>query len=653
MNGMTKKKESAIMAALLISMTVHTCAAQPEADAAIEMEAGEINVTASRTAQEVKWTPAAVEVITREDIDRMGAENLAQALQLATGISILETEMVGNQSSLRGMNTNQTLILMDGRRIRTENASKTTNYYELQRVNMDDVERIEIVRGAASSLYGADALGGVINIIRKKPGTASSLVSADWTSRQKDFGVRVDTGADRKWALSASAHVVDVQERGTSESTNRYGPKYYFNLDGRAKVGDDKELGLFLDYTKEDQTDIDGASVKHDYNHWRLNTGIKYAGRDQKGDWETQFYYAHFDKNEDTRTRANGRLTEFDKMVFASYVFDGRRRLDLSDKHSLTVGGEWRQEDYESTRIRSNGETKTREGITKPFGDSSMQYGAVYLQDAWTPTENWLIVPSIRWDWNDTFGSEVTAKIGTTYEMAKGIRLKANLGTAYRAPTASELYMHMTRMPSARVRVIIHGNPDLQPEKSVNYDIGIEGERGKATGKLTYFCNRVDNLIHIKTTTIPGFPVTTRGEYENVAAATLQGVELETTWKFDEHFRLRGLYNYLDASNDATGARLLDRARDKVSLQLTYENPKGGISALLWNDWIAGYRYGETVGRTQVEKDTSASILNCVIRKKFDDTYSAYLGIDNILDVENDALSYEGRIWRFGIQAKF
>lgn len=642
-----RKKQLAIAAALLFAMASPACAAQAEEADAID--AGDVNVTASRTEMVVKWTPPAVEVITREDIDRMGAETLAQALQLATGINVLENGMVGNQSSLRGMNTNQTLILMDGRRIRTENTSQTANYYELQRVNMDDVERIEIVRGAASSLYGADALGGVINIIRKRPGAAGGTVSAAWTSRQKDLGLRVDSGQNGKWNVSGSAHITDIRERGTADSSNMYGKKYYFSLDGRMEVAQNRELGVFFDYMQEDLSAIDSIAAKTDYDHWRLGTGVKYSGCDKKGDWETQFYYTHFDKDQETHTRSAGKLTQFDTMTFDSYVLDGRRTLDLSGKHTLTVGGEWRQEDYESTRIKSGGATKTRDGVTNPLGDSSMQYAAIYLQDEWTPTQKWLIVPSVRWDWNDVFGNEVTAKLGTTYELTKGLRFKANIGTAYRAPTASELYFYWTHIPTARMRVVIEGNPDLQPEKSVNFDIGIEGESGKATGKLTYFRNKVDNLINIHQTVIPGFPVTVYGHYENIDAATMEGIELETTWKFDRHFLLRGLYNYLDARDDSTGARLTGRARDKVSLQLSYENEKGGVSALLWNDWTAGYRYAEG----NAAKDTAASTLNFVVRKSFNRDFSAYLGVDNILDKENDVLNYEGRIWRFGVNVKF
>lgn len=161
-------------------------AAAEEADsqqAVEQVQTRDVVVTASRTEQLAKEAPAAVEVITREDLDKMGAENLAQALQLAIGIDVSENGMVGNSVAIRGAKSNQTLIMVDGMRIRTENTDQTANNYELQRVNMADVERIEIVRGATSSLYGADAMGGVINIITKTPDKASKSVFADYTTK--------------------------------------------------------------------------------------------------------------------------------------------------------------------------------------------------------------------------------------------------------------------------------------------------------------------------------------------------------------------------------------------------------------------------------------------------------------------------------------
>lgn len=157
----------AVITALLNTSYAGVAAAE-EADsqqAVEQVQTRDVVVTASRTEQLVKEAPAAVEVITREDLDKMGAENLAQALQLAIGIDVSENGMVGNSVVIRGAKSNQTLIMVDGMRIRTENTDQTANNYELQRVNMADVERIEIVRGATSSLYGADAMGGLLILL--------------------------------------------------------------------------------------------------------------------------------------------------------------------------------------------------------------------------------------------------------------------------------------------------------------------------------------------------------------------------------------------------------------------------------------------------------------------------------------------------------
>lgn len=219
------RRRALLTAAVLGALTAAPFhAAQAAEDKSMPVyELDDVIVTASRTEQNVKDAPAAVEVVTREDIDRLGAETLAQALALTVGLDVTENGMVGNQAALRGMSTNQTLILVDGRRIRTEDTSQTANYYELQRVNMDDVERIEIVRGSVSSLYGSEALGGVINIIRKHPEKKQVGVSADWTSRQKDGGVSVDFGKTGKWAWRTSFKVADIRERGRETVSNQYG----------------------------------------------------------------------------------------------------------------------------------------------------------------------------------------------------------------------------------------------------------------------------------------------------------------------------------------------------------------------------------------------------------------------------------------------
>ena len=657
----TKKKSLLLTAAVLAAMSVPVQAAEKKQEETTHIKTDEVVVTASRTKQEVRESPSSVEVITREDIDKMGAESVAQALQLAIGIDTQENTMVGNRSSLRGMNTNQTLILIDGRRVRTENTSETMNFYELKRVNMDDVERIEIVRGAASSLYGSEALGGVINIIKKRPGKMQTAVTLDWTSRQSDEGIRFDSGKLGKWALSGSFKHMDVRERGTDALSNMYGKKNFFNLDGRMEMTKDKWLDIFFDYLTEDLYMKDSLTQGTDYDHKRFSTGVKYSGRDKRGDYEMQAYYTYFDKHQRTRQRANHSLSSFDDMKFNSLIFDGRRSIQVANDHLLTFGGEYRKEDYQSTRIKGS-TTRKLEGVTNQLGDSSMDYAAFYLQDEWLASPRWLIIPSLRWDYNSEFGNELTGKLGTTYKITKDVRFKANIGTAYRAPTASELYFSWHHTPNAKMDVQINGNPNLKPEKALNFDLGFEMEKGKTFGKLTYFHNKVDDLIAIDTVIRPipnsGFPPRrlATGTYKNIDSATMQGIEAEMRQELGGGFSVRGLYTYLDARG-TDHDRLENRPYHKASLQLSYEDQKHGWNATLWNDWTAGYRYKEQIGSGRmartISRDASLSILNFVVSKKINDHFSAYVGIDNIFNKDSDVLAYDGRIWRGGVNMTF
>ena len=654
-HSLVRKRNALLTTVVLSALSLPAYAADADADP-LQVKTDAIVVTASRTEQMLRESPASAEVITRKDIDRMGAENLVQALRLAAGIDVRENGMVGNQSAIRGLSTNQTLILIDGRRIRTEDTSQTANYYELQRINMDDVDRIEIVRGAASSLYGADALGGVINIIRKTPKKDRVSVLTDWTTRQKDAGIRVERKKRGKWALSSSFKMADIRERGTNAASNMYGDKYFFNIDGRMDLAKNKRVDVFLDYLRENLYMKDSATQGTDYDHDRISTGVTLSGEDKRGSYDLRAYYTYFNKDQNTRNRLTSALSSFDVMKFNSYILDGKRSVQLGDNHLVTFGGEYRVEDMESTRIQGSG-TLVREGITNHLGDSTMKYAALYLQDEWYISPKWLLIPSVRWDYNDTFGTEVTGKLGTTYQLSKNTRIKANVGTAYRAPTASELYFDWQHTPNAAMVVHIHGNPNLQPEKALNFDLGIEAERGKHFGKLTYFHNKVDDLININTTLtpvpFPTFHMLANGVYENVSSATMQGVEAELRRPLGAGFSLRGTYTYLDARDDTTGKRLEGRARHTASLQLSYENSKTGIDAVLWNDWTNGYRYSERVGPATVSRDAKLSLMNFVIRKKFSDRFSAYLGIDNIFDKSSNVLASDGRIWRTGVRMTF
>jgi outer membrane receptor for ferrienterochelin and colicins len=652
---MKKYTSSALLSALIAASLINPAYA---ADGAMSRE---VVVTASRTEQEVKDTPSSVEVITREDIEHMGAESLEQALKLAMGIDVLPNGMVGNTVSIRGMGSNRTLILIDGRRVRTENTSETANAYELQRVNMDDVEKIEIVRGPVSSLYGSEALGGVINIITRRPDKESTTVTFSATDRQTDQSVSADFGREGKWAWRMSGRHTDTKQRQSledSDATNIFGDKYYFNLDGRMYIDDAKTLDVFFDYMKEDSYSHDTITEGTDYDNVRSTKGIAYAGKDDKGDWELRTYYTEFTKDQLIRNKSTNVLTDFENMKFTSWITDGKRSIQAGDNHLLTFGGEYREEGYDGTRVGGTGtHTMTKEGIAKDFSDTDMKYSALYLQDEWLADDKTIIVPSVRYDHSDAFGDKVTAKLGSTYKLSDDSRIKASFGTAYRAPTASELYMKFKHNPLTNMTVNVVGNPNLKPETATNWEVSFEAEKDANFGKATYFKNKVKDMIESQSTY--GYDRASRkmkidSTYVNIGKADIKGVELEAGHHFNDKLTLKAAYAYLDAKDGNSGERLTGRAKDKTSLSLSYDDEKNsGITATLWNDWYGDYLVSETSRGTTTTKSINESILNFVVNKKFSDTYSAYFGIDNLTDKENSYLGLDGRIWRTGVTLKF
>lgn len=664
------KKHAILTAAVLGAMVCPSYAGHAAAEESDVIKTRDIVVTASRTEQEVRQAPAAVEVITHEQLEKTGANTMAEALRTATDLNITQSAM-GNAVSLRGMNNNQTLILINGRRVRTEDTNDSANKYELNRVNMSDVDHIEIVRGAASALYGSDAMGGVINIITKKSSQPSVTVGGDWTTHETDGYVHAASGQQGKWSFDADARYSNTRDWGylgstaqvitmgpamtytmKANTTNQYGKRYYFDLDSRYQVDKDKEINIFFDYMKEDLeshslTDhivnsptfnrtVLTAGYRNLFDHERWTTGLGYKGRDSRGDYELRAYHTRFLKDQQVyyssytgKNHKAGDLSNTDAMTFNSTTVDGRRTFSADDQNLLTFGGEYRFEGYDSTRLTS---------------DSDMRYAAFYLQDEWTPQTNWLLIPSVRWDYNDVFGSKVTAKLGSTYSFSKNMRFKANVGSAYRAPTASELYMDWSHSSYAYIK----GNPDLRPETALNFDIGLEAEQGRTSGKLSYFHNKVSDLIDYEYEGVTSGLYTYR--YYNVSRAAIQGLEAEAKQKFGEKFALRSTYTYLDAVDSTTNERLANRARHNVKLLLTYDDAKAsGITATLWQDWLLNYRYELGTDRGITHLNT----LNFVVNKDFKNGLQAYFGVDNILDEKNVMLFNDGRIWRGGVKYTF
>lgn len=699
MNRYKKKKLYAsrmavLSAAVLAGMSMPVGAAETTAADTV-VQTKDVIVTATKTEAEVQAVPQAVEVITKEDIQRTGANDVLTALSLANNLNLSRAGMTGNAVSLRGMSTNHTLILVDGKRYAGEDTDVTTNVYALQRLNVSDIDRIEIVRGPSSSLYGSEAMGGVINVITKTPEKAGGTVGVVTGTRNTAEYFNVSTGKHGRWTTSFDARfdrirplnrtnntpmetvnmgpgnpTMSTKTEGTDRSMYGMRRTYHLSPTYNFENKNQNKLRLDIDYMNEDLSsdyadtyikmtmDMMGRPMtmserwssknkKEWFHNEQKGISLEYTGKTGRNDYQFRTYYNELEKNSNlinypltltTMGRPIGTTTiayDMDYAKYSTWVTEAKNTMHINDSHDLTFGGEYRKLDYEGTRL--GGSTA---GLNKKITSKNVNSYAGYIEDWWQVNDKLLLIPSVRLEHNNQFGSEATPKIGATYNINNHWRFKANYGKGYKAPSISELYMIMHRSMGS-MNVTVEGNPNLQPEETISYDFSIEADKGANFGKLTYFNNKVTNLI--TTESIDGTDYNNR--YINIGKAQINGVELEIGRHLNDRWTIKATHNYLDAVNKITGNRLNNRAQNTTTFQLIYDDhKKDGISAVLWDQFASRYRYND--------EDYTYNTLNFSLNKKWTKDFSTYAGIDNILNKKVDDLYIDGRMWRVGAEWK-
>lgn len=672
--SIAKKKSALLTLSILLSLSVPTYAAENSTNADT-VKTPDVVVTATRTQEEVKAVPQTVEVITKEDIEKLGATDVYSALRLASNVDVTSTGMAGHNVMIRGMSTNHTLILVDGRRFAGEDTSATQNVYALGRLSLSNIERIEIVRGSASAQYGSDALGGVINIITKKSEKPSAMIGFSTGSDALNNYYHIDFGKQGKFSSTFDARFTDVRKNihAGDEGSNYYGPIQDFNFSGTYDLGNNKQIDLTLGYynehTKANYADSWTSSgvfqtnkdKKEWYDYKRYDYSLGYSGKTDSGDYMIRAFYSKLDKENklyNYRDNLPGPMEsilggmypkyDWDKSKYTLYGIEGKNTMQLGDDHLLTFGAEYRQNKVEGTRLGDGGDnvhevSQSGNGYTntKSYSEKDVTTWAGYIQDEWMVNDKLLIIPSIRYDHDSSFGGETTPKIGATYFLSDNSRIKANWGKGFKAPTISELYMAMHRAMGGQT-VNVYGNPDLKPEESTSWDISFEAEKDNNFGKITYFNNDVKNLI---TTQQIGSSFYDQ-QYVNVDEAEIDGVELEIGRNLDDKWTVKATSNWIDATDKSDGSRLDNRTRNMTTLQLIYDDHDDyGYNAVLWQQWANDYRYNDN--------DYTFNTTNFVINKKFGEGNRVYAGVDNIFDKKISDIGLDGMVWRLGAEWTF
>lgn len=660
----------------------------------------EVVVTATRTENDVKKVPASTQVITQEDIKRGGATSVRNALSMYA--NIFQKSKVrggGHDIIIRGMETKHSLVMVNGRRISNEaDANGLGNAMSLDRININDVEKIEIVRGPSSALYGSEAMGGVLNIITKPSKEQTLLTGLEHTSEDTSHWWHADTGRIGNFSMTLDARFNKINRSmlDTATESDPYGTAQTYNASLNYYVNDHSYVNAYMDYYSQHlKTDMGTPAMKPitlttssgamslsgqamlegtgSKAFKQKNYGISWNGKTDKNDWQIQAYMSKFNWSTTSNTKVLGSIPpagmegmfnfllqkkntyDFHHDEHNMWAIEGRDSLRVNDHHRVTFGAEYVKEKVAGTGLGSNGDgvhNITENGTTKSSSEKTLSSYAAYLQDE-IEYGKWFIVPAIRYDHHSAYGSHASPKIGVTYNATDHFRIKANYGDGFKAPSVSQLYYDLD-MPMGGPGNWVHltGNPNLKPEKSKSWDLGVEAEFGKGYGSLTYFDNDVDNLIASirKGTDSNGHSLY---RYENVNKARIKGLENTLGYRFNDTLEFKVTSTLLDAKDTSAGKDLTQRARLSQIYQLIYDDHKDtGWSAVLWNQldykFVTGkaWESGESVKK-------SYSLTNFSLTRKVNKDTRVYGSVQNIFDKKDEDCDLDGRFWSIGWEHKF
>lgn len=659
----------------------------------------EVVVTATRTENDVKKVPASTQVITQEDIKRGGATSVRNALSMYA--NIFQKSKVrggGHDIIIRGMETKHSLVMVNGRRISNEaDANGLGNAMSLDRININDVEKIEIVRGPSSALYGSEAMGGVLNIITKPSKEQTLLTGLEHTSEDTSHWWHADTGRIGNFSMTLDARFNKINRSmpDTATESDPYGTAQTYNASLNYYVNDHSYVNAYMDYYSQHlKTDMGTPAMKPitlttssgtmslsgqamlegtgSKAFKQKNYGISWNGKTDKNDWQIQAYMSKFNWSTTSNTKVLGSIPpagmegmfnyllqkkntyNFNHDEHNMWAIEGRDSLRVNDHHRVTFGAEYVKEKVAGTGLGSNGDgvhSITENGTTKSSSEKTLSSYAAYLQDE-IEYGKWFIVPAIRYDHHSAYGSHASPKIGVTYNATDHFRIKANYGDGFKAPSVSQLYYDLKMEMGRGNWVHLTGNPNLKPEKSKSWDFGVEAEFGKGYGSLTYFDNDVDNLI----ASIPkgkdsnGYNLY---RYENVNKARIKGLENTLGYRFNDTLEFKVTSTLLDAKDTSAGKDLTQRARLSQIYQLIYDDHKDtGWSAVLWNQldykFVTGkaWEHGESVKK-------SYSLTNFSLTRKVNKDTRIYGSVQNIFDKKDEDCDLDGRFWSIGWEHKF
>ena len=566
-------------------------------------------VTATQTEQAIEDVNASIEVISRTQIDQFSGRSLSEVLQQAAGLSVKDS---GSSSfiSIRGFDDDHSLILVDGLRRTEKYAGSNVNNISLQ-----NIERIEIVRGPMSALYGSDALGGVINIITRAPEQSETQLRLNAGGADNDAGREsLILHANQDWALDTSAHSLGLEYKqrnpyqGDNGSLNEE-QRAFVNYRGRFELDSDSQLVLGAEYLDQDDKNAAPTTGRFESEQrYQLNSSYRrQLGNDQLA---LELGYGRSDARVN---RGSGDETTDFRQTQSEVRYSGQ----LNDSHLYTLGTGYRNDDVDISINTRNAER---------------QIYHAFAQDQWQLTDQLDLTLGLRYDDYSDFGSTTNPRLSLAWT-ADRWKLRAGYGTAFRAPSLIQMYSSFTRRTS-----VINGNPALQPEDASTYELSARYQLDNGALEVTLFHSDVEQLIaaQVDSTsgTCPGRSCIRNYLYGNIDEATLKGVETSLNWTLSDHHQLRTSIDYLDARDSRTQTRLTGRARWQGKLSLASDFGDRWSSTLRLR--YSGDFY-DTPGRPVSAYNSHFTTVDINAQYQLSDDTYLFAGIDNLADREMPA----------------
>lgn len=634
----------------------------------------EVVVTGSRTARPIKMSPVTTQVLGGKALVDAGYSNLQQALQQETpGLNIQKVGF-GNEISMQGLDARHVLFLMDGERMTGDMAGNL----DYERFNLHAIDRVEIVKGASSTLYGSRAAGAVINLITKKTDKPLSIDAGirygqmnerNYKHPQpKDFLYMFEQNADRP-NLQSWVSAGFKAGKFTSQTDVWYSESdafYMYQAENDKKVYT-KEANPFLPHdiivvsnAVRPPMGIEGkehitVSQKLYYNpnpnlsvlvygssffmntydliqdmtfsqarDWTAGTKVTYHVKDWfsvTGSLHADFY-DRFKRHE----RIDKRQKDYESSIYqprltvTSNYFNG---------HSLILGMEHTSDELTSDRFSGNAnhDLKTR----------ALKETEYFLQDEWTINPRWMISVGIRTNFSKAFGFMGMPKVAAKYSPDKHWSLRANYSMAYRSPSIKELFFNWDHLGMFMIR----GNENMRPEKNNYFSLGAEYSNDRlfvsGTAYGNYFRDKIEGVWRI-------YDMQYNFEYTNLSQQRLLGLEVLARWSVLDCLTLNGTYSFVDVSkNKGIQVNTTSPHAATASMDYKYMKKNYRLNAVFSASYMGGKKF-DVQDRVFVKEENKSYdayfrcdlpqyvLCNLSVSQTFWNKVKLTLGMDNLFN---------------------